>query len=170
MDGFMESSWYPLRYTSPNTTNWLDRDEVDYWMPVDQYIGGAEHATKHLIYARFFTKMLRDWGWVKKDLDEPFTHLLTQGMVCKETYRCPEHDYLYPGGSRRTAHCEHCGKPVMVGRIEKMSKSLKNVVEPLPLIEKFGADTVRIFSLFAAPPESMLEWSRGGRRGRVALS
>jgi leucyl-tRNA synthetase len=168
MDGFMESSWYPLRYCSPKTTDWLDQDEVGYWMPVDQYIGGAEHATKHLIYARFFTKMLRDWGWVPKGLDEPFTRLLTQGMVCKETYRCPEHDYLYPEevvtvGESRT--CKHCGKPVTVGRIEKMSKSLKNVVEPLPLIERFGADTVRLFSLFAAPPESVLEWNEAGVEG-----
>jgi leucyl-tRNA synthetase len=168
MDGFMESSWYPLRYASPATSDWLDRDELAYWMPVDQYIGGAEHATKHLIYARFFTKMLRDWGWVPKDLDEPFTRLLTQGMVVKETYRCPEHDYLYPeevvtNGEART--CKHCGKPVTVGRIEKMSKTQRNVVEPLALIERFGADTVRLFSLFAAPAESMLEWSDAGVEG-----
>ncbi len=176
MDGFMESSWYPLRYTSPSSTKWLDREELDYWMPVDQYIGGAEHATKHLIYARFFTKMLRDWGWVDKDLDEPFTRLLTQGMVCKETYRCAQHDYLYPeevvregavstSASGGGLSCKHCGKPVTVGRIEKMSKTLRNVVEPLPLIEKFGADTVRLFSLFAAPAESMLEWSEAGVEG-----
>jgi leucyl-tRNA synthetase len=164
MDGFMESSWYPLRYASPHTTDWLDRAEVDYWMPVDQYIGGAEHATKHLIYARFFTKMLRDWGWVAANLDEPFARLLTQGMVCKETYRCPEHDYLYPD-EVSDGKCKHCGREVTVGRIEKMSKSLKNVVEPLPLIEKYGADTVRVFSLFAAPPESVLEWSEAGVEG-----
>ena len=133
-------------------------------MPVDQYIGGAEHATKHLIYARFFTKMLRDWGWIPKDIDEPFTRLLNQGMVVKETFRCPDHDYLYPEEVQRRA-CVHCGKPVTVGRMEKMSKSLKNVVEPLALIEKYGADTVRIFSLFAAPPDSMLEWSDAGVEG-----
>jgi leucyl-tRNA synthetase len=165
MDGFMESSWYELRYASPKTTDWLDRAEIDYWMPVDQYIGGAEHATKHLIYARFFTKMLRDWGWVKPGLDEPFQRLLTQGMVVKETWRCPEHDYLYPEEVTPEKTCKHCGKPVTIGRTEKMSKSLKNVVEPLPLIEKYGADTVRIFSLFAAPPESMLEWSDAGVEG-----
>jgi leucyl-tRNA synthetase len=164
MDGFMESSWYELRYASPGTREWLDRGELDYWMAVDQYIGGAEHATKHLIYARFFTKMLRDWGWVKKDLDEPFTRLLTQGMVCKETYRCPEHDYLYPN-EVTDGKCSRCGRTVTVGRIEKMSKSLKNVVEPLPLIEKYGADTVRVFSLFAAPPDSVLEWSEAGVEG-----
>ena len=168
MDGFMESSWYPLRYCSPASTDWLDRGEVDYWMPVDQYIGGAEHATKHLIYARFFTKMLRDWGWIGGDVDEPFLRLLTQGMVVKETYRCPQHDYLYPeevvhdGDKLR---CRQCDQDVLVGRTEKMSKTLRNVVEPLPLIEKFGADTVRLFSLFAAPAESMLEWSDTGVEG-----
>jgi leucyl-tRNA synthetase len=98
-------------------------------------------------------------------LDEPFARLLTQGMVCKETYRCPDHDYLYPEEVTAEKTCKHCGKPVTVGRIEKMSKSLKNVVEPLPLIEKYGADTVRIFSLFAAPPESVLEWSDAGVEG-----
>ncbi len=165
MDGFMESSWYELRYASPGTKDWLDRQEIDYWMPVDQYIGGAEHATKHLIYARFFTKMLRDWGWIRKDLDEPFARLLTQGMVCKETYRCPEHEYLYPDEVTQDRTCVKCGKPVTVGRVEKMSKSLKNVVEPMPLIEKYGADTVRVFSLFAAPPESVLEWSEAGVEG-----
>ncbi len=165
MDGFMESSWYPLRYASPKTTRWLDRDEVDYWMPVDQYIGGAEHATKHLIYARFFTKMLRDWGWVAKTLDEPFQRLLTQGMVVKETYSCPVHGYVFPEEVTRDKTHEECGQPVTVGRIEKMSKSLKNVVEPLQLIDKYGADTVRVFSLFAAPPDSMLEWSEAGVEG-----
>ena len=133
-------------------------------MPVDQYIGGAEHATKHLIYARFFTKMLRDWGWIRSDIDEPFTRLLTQGMVVKETYRCPEHEWLYPE-EVKDGHCVHCGKAVVVGRTEKMSKTLRNTVEPLPLIEKYGADTVRIFSLFAAPPDSMLEWSDAGVEG-----
>jgi leucyl-tRNA synthetase len=165
MDGFMESSWYPLRYASPKTTDWLDRAEVDYWMPVDQYIGGAEHATKHLIYARFFTKMLRDWGWIAKSIDEPFARLLTQGMVCKETYQCPEHEYLYPEEVTADRTCAKCGKPVTVGRVEKMSKSLKNVVEPMGLIQKYGADTARVFSLFAAPPDSVLEWSEAGVEG-----
>ncbi|HZS39864.1 MAG TPA: leucine--tRNA ligase [Polyangia bacterium] len=166
MDGFMESSWYPLRFASPRDDGkWLAREDVDYWMPVDQYIGGAEHATKHLIYARFFTKMLRDWGWVAKDLDEPFTRLLTQGMVVKETYSCPEHGYLFPDDVTKERTHKNCGQPVTVGRIEKMSKSLNNVVEPLPLIEKYGADTVRVFSLFAAPPDSMLEWSEAGVEG-----
>ncbi|MFI5290138.1 MAG: class I tRNA ligase family protein, partial [Polyangia bacterium] len=169
MDGFVESSWYALRYAAPawakDSSGWLDRVELDHWSPVDQYIGGAEHATKHLIYARFFTKMLRDWGWVKPDLDEPFTRLLSQGMVCKETYQCSEHGYLFPDEVTAERACAHCGRPVTVGRVEKMSKSLKNVVEPLPLIEKYGADTVRVFSLFAAPPDSVLEWSEAGVEG-----
>jgi leucyl-tRNA synthetase len=164
MDGFMESSWYELRYCSPHTSDWLDQTEVGYWMNVDQYIGGVEHATKHLIYARFFTKMLRDWGWIPKGIDEPFARLLNQGMVVKETYRCVDHDWLYPEEVKDGA-CVHCGKPVTVGRTEKMSKNLKNVVEPLKLIEAYGADTVRIFSLFAAPPDSMLEWSDAGVEG-----
>jgi leucyl-tRNA synthetase len=165
MDGFVESSWYFLRYASPKTARWLDCDELDDWLPVDQYVGGAEHATKHLIYARFFTKVLRDWGWVPRELDEPFARLLTQGMVCKETYRCPEHQYLYPEEVTEEGTCSHCGKKVVVGRVEKMSKSMKNVVEPMPLIERYGADTVRLFSLFAAPPDSTLEWSEAGVEG-----
>jgi leucyl-tRNA synthetase len=165
MDGFMESSWYPLRYCSPTSTSWMDRASVDRFMPVDQYIGGAEHSTKHLIYARFFTKMLRDWGWIGREVDEPFLRLLTQGMVCKETYRCPTHDYLYPEEVSAERTCKECGAAVTVGRVEKMSKSLKNVVEPLPLIERYGADTVRLFSLFAAPVDSTLEWSEAGVEG-----
>jgi leucyl-tRNA synthetase len=164
MDGFMESSWYELRYCSPHTSDWLDQKELAYWMPVDLYIGGTEQVTKHLIYVRFFTKMLRDWGWIPKHIDEPFLRLVNQGMVVKETYRCPEHDYVYPN-EVSDGKCIHCGKTVVVGRTEKMSKSLKNTVEPLPLIEKYGADTVRIFSLFAAPPDSMLEWSDAGVEG-----
>jgi leucyl-tRNA synthetase len=108
--------------------------------------------------------MLRDWGWIPKHIDEPFTRLLTQGMVVKETYKCAEHDYVYPEEVKDGLHVG-CGKPVTVGRTEKMSKSLMNVVEPLPLMEKYGADTVRIFSLFAAPPDSMLEWSDAGIEG-----
>jgi len=165
MDGFVDNSWYFMRYCSPTSTNWLDRDELDHWMPVDQYIGGAEHATKHLIYARFFTKMLRDFGWVAPNLDEPFTRLLTQGMVVKETYTCPNHGYLYPEEVAADKKCSQCGTPVTIGRVEKMSKSLKNTVEPLKLLDEYGADTVRMFSLFAAPVDSMLEWSDAGVEG-----
>jgi leucyl-tRNA synthetase len=132
MDTFVESSWYFDRYACPDYTEGpLDSSRVDYWMPVDQYIGGIEHAVLHLLYSRFFTKVLRDMGWVK--VDEPFTNLLTQGMVIKD-------------GS-------------------KMSKSKGNVVDPDELIKKYGADTVRLFCLFAAPPERDLEWSDQGVDG-----
>jgi len=132
MDTFVESSWYFMRYCSPDYTDApLDKKRVQYWMSVDQYIGGIEHAVMHLLYARFFTKVLRDLGYV--DVDEPFTNLLTQGMVIKD-------------GS-------------------KMSKSKGNVVDPNFLIDKYGADTARLFSLFAAPPEKDLDWNDQGVEG-----
>ena len=157
MDTFVESSWYFARYACPHEDRApLDGAAARYWMPVDQYIGGVEHAVLHLLYARFFTKVLRDLGWV--EVDEPFLNLLTQGMVCKETLHCPEHEWLYPD-EVESRHCGQCGKEVEVGRMEKMSKSKRNVVEPDYLIEKYGADTVRLFCLFAAPPEKDLEWN-----------
>lgn len=132
MDTFVESSWYFARYTSPrNEDAPLDRKAAQYWLSVDQYIGGVEHAILHLLYARFFTKLLRDLGYL--DVDEPFTNLLTQGMVIKD-------------GS-------------------KMSKSKGNVVDPSDLTERYGADTVRLFSLFAAPPQRDLEWNAQGVDG-----
>ncbi|NMD05071.1 MAG: class I tRNA ligase family protein, partial [Deltaproteobacteria bacterium] len=134
----------------------------DYWMPVDQYIGGVEHAILHLLYARFYTKMLRDFGVI--GADEPFTNLLTQGMVCKETIKCKEHGYLFPE-QVNDGKCHICGKPVIIGKTEKMSKSLKNVIDPDYLIKTYGADTARIFCLFAAPPEKDLEWSDQGVEG-----
>ncbi len=146
MDTFVESSWYFDRYTCPDYTEGpLDPERVDYWMPVDQYIGGIEHAILHLLYSRFYTRVLRDFGHLK--ISEPFTNLLTQGMVCKETQECPEHGYLYPyevvdGG------CSKCGKEIIEGSIVKMSKSKKNVVDPEELIKGYGADTVRMFCLF----------------------
>ena len=164
MDTFVESSWYFLRFCSAHYDRkpGLDKSAVDYWMPVDQYIGGIEHAIMHLLYARFYTKMLRDFGIV--GVDEPFTNLLTQGMVCKETVKCPTHGYLYPEEVRDSA-CTLCGAPVIVGKTEKMSKSLKNVVDPDYLITQYGADTARMFCLFAAPPERDLEWSDQGVDG-----
>ena len=132
MDTFMESSWYFARYTSPREEHApIDREAARYWLSVDQYIGGVEHAILHLLYSRFFTKLLRDLGYL--DVDEPFTNLLTQGMVIKD-------------GS-------------------KMSKSKGNVVDPSDLIDQYGADTVRLFSLFAAPPERDLEWNAQGVDG-----
>jgi leucyl-tRNA synthetase len=131
-------------------------------MPVDQYIGGIEHAILHLLYSRFYTKMLRDFGVV--GVDEPFTNMLTQGMVCKETMRCPTHGYLFPEEVKE-GRCLLCGGDVAIGKTEKMSKSLKNVVDPDYLINTYGADTVRVFCLFASPPEKDLEWSDQGVEG-----
>ena len=132
LDTFVESSWYFARYTCPDlTTAPIDCQAARYWLPVDQYIGGVEHAILHLLYSRFFTKMLRDLGYL--EVDEPFTNLLTQGMVIKDG--------------------------------AKMSKSKGNVVDPNDLIEQYGADTVRLFSLFAAPPERDLEWNAQGVEG-----
>jgi leucyl-tRNA synthetase len=164
MDTFVESSWYFDRFCSAHhdVKPGLDRAKTDYWMPVDQYIGGIEHAILHLLYARFYTKMLRDFGVL--GVDEPFTNLLTQGMVCKETMRCPEHGYLFPEEVRE-GKCMQCSREVMIGKTEKMSKSLKNVVDPDYLIKAYGADTARIFCLFASPPEKDLEWSDQGVDG-----
>ncbi|MCM2263717.1 MAG: leucine--tRNA ligase [Desulfuromonadales bacterium] len=162
-DTFVESSWYFLRYACPDYGHGpVERSAVDYWMPVDQYIGGVEHAVMHLLYARFWTKVMRDLGMV--GVDEPFTNLLTQGMVCMETRSCPEHGWLYPEeavGDR----CGKCEAPVVVGRNEKMSKSKKNVIDPDGLIARYGADTARLFTLFAAPPEKGLEWNDQGVEG-----
>ena len=167
MDTFVESSWYFERYCSPRCdTNMFDTDAVDYWMPVDQYIGGVEHAILHLLYSRFYTRVLHDQGLVK--FKEPFTNLLTQGMVCKETAMCPEHGFLLPeeiDTGKGDRQCEMCGKPVTIGRVEKMSKSKKNVIDPNILLNKYGADTTRFFCLFAAPPERDLEWSEQGVEG-----
>jgi len=168
MDTFVDSSWYFLRYTSARFTEApFDVEKARYWMAVDQYIGGVEHAVLHLLYARFFTKALRDLGLV--NVDEPFSNLLTQGMVSKETYRCIEHNWLFPGellGSEKEGwKCPHCGRPVERGRVEKMSKSKKNIVDPEELINLYGADTARLFTLFAAPPEKDLEWSDQGVEG-----
>jgi leucyl-tRNA synthetase len=167
MDTFVESSWYFDRYCSPQFDKGMfDPSAVDYWMPVDQYIGGVEHAILHLLYSRYYTRVLKDQGLLK--FKEPFTRLLTQGMVCKETASCAKHGNLLPeevkvvGGNR---FCVHCDEPVTLGRVEKMSKSKKNVIDPNTLLEKYGADTTRFFCLFAAPPERDLEWSEQGVEG-----
>ncbi len=162
-DTFVESSWYFARYTCPDYTGGpIDREAARYWLPVDQYIGGIEHAVMHLLYARFFTKVLRDLGML--DLDEPFANLLTQGMVCMETRSCPTHGWLYPEEAA-DGKCAKCGEAAVLGRNEKMSKSKKNVVDPDALIASYGADTARLFSLFAAPPEKDLEWNEQGVEG-----
>ncbi len=167
MDTFVESSWYYERYCSPHYNEGIfDKAAVDYWMPVDQYIGGVEHAILHLLYSRYYTRVLKDFGLVS--YKEPFTRLLTQGMVCKETVSCPEHGFLLPeeiSGSSEDRTCSFCGKAAVIGRVEKMSKSKKNVVNPKTLLERYGADTTRLFCLFAAPPERDLEWSEQGVDG-----
>jgi len=168
MDTFVESSWYFLRYCSPRYEEGMfEKSAVDYWMPVDQYIGGVEHAVMHLLYSRYFMRVLNTLGMV--DFKEPFTRLLTQGMVCKETVCCPEHGFLFPEEVRRAsgenAFCKKCGSAVETGRVIKMSKSKKNVVNPNDLLEKYGADVTRLFCLFAAPPERDLEWNDAGVEG-----
>ena len=167
MDTFVESSWYFDRFACPDYHKGpLDRKRVDYWMPVDQYIGGIEHAILHLLYSRFFTRVLKEMGFVS--VEEPFSNLLTQGMVCKEVYECSRDGYLFPDEVERKGeifHCRKCGGQISVGRLEKMSKSKRNVVDPEYLIEKYGADTARMFCLFASPPEKDLDWSDQGVDG-----
>ncbi len=163
-DTFFESSWYFLRYIDPkNDREPLDPEKMRNWMPVDQYIGGVEHACMHLIYARFFHKVLRDRGLAPGN--EPFRRLLSQGMVCMQTLECPKHGWRYPEEIDAEAKCRQCGEKVTVGRSMKMSKSKRNVVEPTVLIDRYGADTARLFSLFASPPEKDLDWSEQGVEG-----
>ncbi len=168
MDTFVESSWYYLRYCSPRYDKGIfDQKAVKYWAPVVLYIGGVEHAVLHLLYSRYFMRVLHTLGII--DFKEPFTRLLTQGMVCKETMTCPDHGYLFPEEALKddkgTLVCTKCSKDVEVGRVIKMSKSKKNVVDPNELLEKYGADVTRLFCLFAAPPERDLEWSEDGVEG-----
>ena len=161
MDTFVDSSWYFGRYTCPDYHDAvLDKKATAYWMPVEQYIGGIEHAILHLLYSRFYTMFLRDLGFYPEG--EPYRKLLTQGMVCKESHYCPTHEYLYPYEVEQREDglfCTHCGSKVRIGRIEKMSKSKKNVVDPDEIVQRYGADTTRLFCLSDSPPEKDLEWS-----------
>ena len=177
MDTFMESSWYFFRYMSPNYTGGMVAPEdAAYWQDVDQYIGGIEHAILHLLYARFFTKLMRDEGLVQ--VNEPFKRLLTQGMVLAETwYREPEpskkiwfnktevEPILDDKGRITGGTLMADGQPVQYGGMEKMSKSRNNGVDPEALVQKYGADTARLYTMFTAPPESTLEWSESGVEG-----
>jgi leucyl-tRNA synthetase len=176
MDTFVESSWYYARYACPDYAQGMLDGRANYWLPVDQYIGGIEHAILHLLYARFFHKLLRDEGLVTGD--EPFTHLLTQGMVVAETYyrELPDgkKQWINPAeveverddkGHIVAARLKADGQPVSIGGVEKMSKSKNNGVDPQALIDKYGADTARLFMMFAAPPEQSLEWSDAGVEG-----
>jgi len=164
MDTFVDSNWYYFRYCDPhNDKQPFDPEKVAYWMPVDQYIGGIEHAVLHLIYTRYWTKVMHDLGLVK--FDEPVTRLLTQGMINKETYFCPEHEWLFPEQVTEEKTCTICGKEVVTGRVEKMSKSRKNAVDPIEMINIHGGDALRMFVLFAGPPEKDKEWSDTGFEG-----
>jgi leucyl-tRNA synthetase len=164
MDTFVDSNWYYFRYCDPhNDQAPFDADKVHYWIPVDQYIGGIEHAVMHLIYTRYWCKVMRDMGLVK--FDEPVTRLLTQGMVNKETYYCSEHEWLFPEQVTEQKTCVICGREVITGRVEKMSKSKKNAVDPVEMINIHGADALRLFVLFAGPPEKDKEWSDTGFEG-----
>ena len=166
-DTFFESSWYFARFTDAQGADAFGRAEADYWLPVDQYIGGVEHAVLHLLYSRFFTRALRDCGYL--GIAEPFAGLVTQGMVCHETYKGPDGKWLYPtdvtrseGGAVVTVAG---GLPVTVGRVEKMSKSKRNTVDPAHIIDAYGADTARLFMLSDSPPERDLEWTESGVDG-----
>ncbi len=166
-DTFFESSWYFLRYISPLLDKAFDRETVNKFMPVDQYIGGVEHAVLHLLYARFFTKALKKCGYL--DFNEPFKNLLTQGMVCHKTFKDEDGSWVMPkdvikeeGGSLKDINS---GKKVIAGRSEKMSKSKKNVIEPSTIIDAYGADTARLFMLSDSPVNRDLEWSDSGIDG-----
>jgi leucyl-tRNA synthetase len=167
MDTFVDSSWYFARFCSPRSDQPVDQTAADYWMPVDQYIGGIEHAILHLLYSRFFTRAMKKTGWAS--LEEPFDGLFTQGMVCHETYQSESGQWLSPddiiendmGMLVSTADAS----PVKVGRSEKMSKSKKNVVDPADIIESYGADTARWFMLSDSPPDRDLEWTEAGISG-----
>ncbi len=175
-DTFMESSWYYARYACPDNKEAMLDERANYWLPVDHYIGGIEHAILHLLYARFYHKLMRDAGLISSD--EPFTRLLTQGMVVADTYFREE-----TGGKRHwfnpaevevvrdekgrvvNAKLAADGQPVEVGGIEKMSKSKNNGVDPQAMVDRFGADTVRLYTMFTAPPDQSLEWSDEGVEG-----
>jgi leucyl-tRNA synthetase len=176
MDTFVDSSWYYMRYCSPDNDDAMIDARAEYWMPMDQYIGGIEHAVLHLLYARFWTKAMRDLGLIK--FSEPFKNLFTQGMLLNESFYREEasgkKNWFYPSevevqtdekGQPVGARSRADGLPVQLGGIEKMSKSKNNVVEPKDIIARFGADTARVFVMFAGPPDQSAAWSDSGAEG-----
>jgi leucyl-tRNA synthetase len=166
LDTFVDSSWYFIRFASQPADQPFDRGEAEKWLPVAQYIGGVEHAILHLLYARFWTRALQRMG--KIGISEPFNGLFTQGMVTHETYRAGDGSWLSPNEVKRDGddwvHIES-GHPVVLGRVEKMSKSKRNTIDPEPILAKYGADAVRWFMLSDSPPERDLEWSEAGIEG-----
>jgi leucyl-tRNA synthetase len=168
MDTFVDSSWYFARFCDPKSKEPINREEAGYWLPVDQYIGGVEHAVLHLLYSRFFTRALRDIGLLDLPSGEPFAGLFTQGMVTHETYKSADGQWLLPEEieKRDGVLVEIAsGKPVAIGGVEKMSKSKKNVVDPIQIIADYGADVARWFVLSDSPPERDFEWTDAGVRG-----
>jgi leucyl-tRNA synthetase len=170
MDTFVDSSWYQFRFTAPNAPTPTDKKALKYWAPVDQYIGGKEHAVLHLLYARFFTRGMKATKHVT--FDEPFTSMFTQGIVVHETYRSENGDWLTPSevrfegdGPTRRAFSTTTGRPVEIGAIEKMSKSRKNVVDPDDIIAHYGADTARWFIVSDSPPDRDIIWTDAGVAG-----
>jgi leucyl-tRNA synthetase len=170
-DTFVDSSWYFARFCSPHAEEPVERTAVDYWLPVDQYIGGVEHAILHLLYARFFTRAMKDGGYF--DVSEPFSALFTQGMVLHETYVDEKHNWLTPAevrvetaeGVRRAFRAEENGEPVQIGSAEKMSKSKRNTIDPDIFTDHYGADTARWFMLSDSPPERDVLWTEEGVQG-----
>jgi len=163
MDTFVDSSWYYMRYMSPRDNEKIfDTDLVNTWLPVDQYVGGIEHAILHLLYSRFYTKAMRDMGLV--NFDEPFARLFTQGMITHKAYRCKNHGWIKVSEVAEGEKCPECGEALKT-ETHKMSKSKKNVVSPDEIIDHFGADTERLYTLFMGPPDRDIEWTIDGVRG-----
>jgi leucyl-tRNA synthetase len=166
-DTFVDSAWYFARYCSPTADVPVLKAAVDHWMPVDQYIGGIEHAILHLLYSRFFTRAMKATGHIS--VEEPFAGLFTQGMVNHESYRSADNRWLYPDEVEKrpdgTAVLRDTGEPVVVGRVEAMSKSRRNTIDPGAIITRYGADTARWFILSDNPPERDMEWTESGAAG-----
>ena len=169
-DTFFESSWYFLRFCSARSPIAFERAAAEYWMPVDQYIGGVEHAVLHLLYSRFFTRALKECGYI--DLEEPFAGLFTQGMVCHQTYQNADGEWLFPeevSSNPAGQPTDQAGRPVSVGRTEKMSKSKKNVVGLDEIVETYGADTARLLPALRQPARARPRMDRHRHRGHLAL-